>query len=165
MHPATVQMPAVSAHHGQQLANPVAMVPARDRNKHESAGIRQHPLNYVVAVTAGPVAATADDPRAGAASSSRESDLGIPRNRRGTGRHAGASTVWRILHDAGVDPVPRRSGPSREEFLGARTSGILACGFFHANPLRALPDTVDADIKVIRRGGLDDLLHEYSEVA
>jgi putative transposase len=35
----------------------------------------------------------------------------------------------------------------------------------HANPLRALPDPVDADIKVIRRDRLGGLLHEYSEVA
>lgn len=35
----------------------------------------------------------------------------------------------------------------------------------HASPLRALPDPIDADIKVIRRDRLGGLLHEYSEVA
>jgi putative transposase len=35
----------------------------------------------------------------------------------------------------------------------------------HAGPLRALPDPVDADIKIIRRDGLGDLLPEYSQVA
>lgn len=34
-----------------------------------------------------------------------------------------------------------------------------------ASPLRALPDPVDADLKVIRRDRLGDLLHEYSQVA
>jgi transposase InsO family protein len=34
-----------------------------------------------------------------------------------------------------------------------------------ASPLRALPDPVDADIKVIRRDRLGGLLHEYSQVA
>ncbi|MBO0881362.1 MAG: transposase [Mycobacterium sp.] len=35
----------------------------------------------------------------------------------------------------------------------------------HASPLRALPDPVDAEIKVVRRDRLGGLLHEYSEVA
>jgi transposase InsO family protein len=47
----------------------------------------------------------------------------------------GASTVWRILHEAGIDPVPRRSGPSWGEFLHAQASGILACDFFHADTI------------------------------
>jgi putative transposase len=34
-----------------------------------------------------------------------------------------------------------------------------------ASPLRPLPDSVDADIKVIRRDRLGGLLHEYSQVA
>jgi putative transposase len=34
-----------------------------------------------------------------------------------------------------------------------------------ASPLRALPDPVDADIKVIRRDRLGGLIHEYSQVA
>ena len=28
----------------------------------------------------------------------------------GLGYTIGASTVWQILHDAGIDPAPRRSG-------------------------------------------------------
>ena len=35
----------------------------------------------------------------------------------------------------------------------------------HASPLRALPDPVDADIKVTRRDRLGGLLHEYTQVA
>jgi transposase InsO family protein len=34
-----------------------------------------------------------------------------------------------------------------------------------ASPLRALPDPVDADIKVLRRDRLGGLLHEYSQVS
>jgi transposase InsO family protein len=34
-----------------------------------------------------------------------------------------------------------------------------------ASPLRALPDPIDADIKVTRRDRLDGLLHEYTQVA
>ena len=30
------------------------------------------------------------------------------------------STVWKILHAAGIDPAPRRSGPSWREFLRAQ---------------------------------------------
>ena len=36
------------------------------------------------------------------------------------------STVWEILHAAGVDPAPRRSGPTWRQFLRAQAAGILA---------------------------------------
>lgn len=35
------------------------------------------------------------------------------------GHHIAHSTVWQILHDAGIDPVPRRRGPTWREFLTA----------------------------------------------
>src|SRR2546430_9316794 len=38
------------------------------------------------------------------------------------------STVWEILHAAGLDPAPRRSGPTWRQFLHAQASGILAAG-------------------------------------
>jgi len=41
-----------------------------------------------------------------------------------------ASTVWKILHRAGVDPAPRRTGPSWQQFLTAQAHMILACDFF-----------------------------------
>jgi putative transposase len=44
-----------------------------------------------------------------------------------------ASTVWQILHAAGIDPAPRRSGPSWKQFLTARAHGILAVDFVHVD--------------------------------
>ena len=38
------------------------------------------------------------------------------------------STVWEILHAAGIDPAPRRSGPTWRQFLHAQAAGILAAG-------------------------------------
>ncbi|WP_309147788.1 integrase core domain-containing protein [Streptomyces sp. NTH33] len=46
-------------------------------------------------------------------------------------RFIAASTVWEILHAAGVDPTPRRSGPTWREFLTAQTEGSIACDFLH----------------------------------
>jgi putative transposase len=43
------------------------------------------------------------------------------------------STVWEILHAAGIDPAPRRSGPAWEQFLHAQAAGILAVDFLHAD--------------------------------
>jgi putative transposase len=51
----------------------------------------------------------------------------------GMGRKIGASTVWPILHRAGIDPSPRRSGPTWAEFLRSQAHGILACDFFHCD--------------------------------
>src|ERR1035438_7220122 len=38
------------------------------------------------------------------------------------------STVWEILRAAGIDPAPRRSGPTWRQFLHARAAGIVAAG-------------------------------------
>jgi putative transposase len=35
------------------------------------------------------------------------------------------STVWEILHAAGIDPAPRRAGPTWRQFLTAQAAGIL----------------------------------------
>jgi putative transposase len=40
-----------------------------------------------------------------------------------------ASTVWEILHVAGIDPAPRRAGPSWRQFLSAQAHAIIACDF------------------------------------
>jgi putative transposase len=42
----------------------------------------------------------------------------------------GASTVWAILHRAGVDPAPTRSALSWRQFLRAQARGVLAVDFF-----------------------------------
>ncbi|MGI5143846.1 integrase core domain-containing protein [Streptomyces sp. CA-106110] len=47
------------------------------------------------------------------------------------GHPIAASTVWEILHAAGVDPAPRRSGPTWREFLTTQAEGIIACDFLH----------------------------------
>jgi putative transposase len=44
-----------------------------------------------------------------------------------------ASTVWQILHAAGIDPAPRRSGPTWKQFLTAQAHGILAVDFVHVD--------------------------------
>ena len=49
------------------------------------------------------------------------------------GHRIAASTVWQILHDAGIDPAPRRSGPTWKQFLTAQARGILAVNFVHVD--------------------------------
>lgn len=51
----------------------------------------------------------------------------------GAGQWVGASTVWAILKRAGIDPCPRRLGPTWGEFLRAPAGGLLACDFFHCD--------------------------------
>ncbi|MBG0567362.1 transposase [Actinoplanes sp. NEAU-A11] len=41
-----------------------------------------------------------------------------------------ASTVWKISHQAGVDPAPRRTGPTWQQFLTTQAHAMLACDFF-----------------------------------
>ena len=40
------------------------------------------------------------------------------------------SSVWMILHRHGIEPTPRRSGPTWAEFLRAQATTLLACDFF-----------------------------------
>ena len=42
----------------------------------------------------------------------------------------GASTVWAILHRAGVDPAPKRSALTWRQFLRTQARGVLAVDFF-----------------------------------
>src|SRR4051794_29169730 len=53
----------------------------------------------------------------------------------GLGHQIGASTVWTILHNADIDPSPRRAGPSWTEFLRAQAHAILACDLFHLDTI------------------------------
>jgi putative transposase len=48
------------------------------------------------------------------------------------GHSIAASTVWQILHDAGIDPVPRRTGPTCKQFLTTQAR-ILAADFAHVD--------------------------------
>jgi putative transposase len=43
------------------------------------------------------------------------------------------STVYEILRAAGIDPAPRRSGPTWRQFLHAQAAGILAVDFLHVD--------------------------------
>ncbi len=53
----------------------------------------------------------------------------------GLGYQVSASTVWKILHTAGVDPAPRRDGPTWTQFLTGQAKAILACDFFHVDTI------------------------------
>ena len=53
----------------------------------------------------------------------------------GLGYRIGASTVWKILNNAGIDPSTRRAGPSWTEFRRAQAHAILACDFFHLDTI------------------------------
>jgi putative transposase len=44
-----------------------------------------------------------------------------------------ASTVYEILRSAGIDPAPRRDGPTWRQFLHAQAPGILAADFMHVD--------------------------------
>src|SRR5215467_7059721 len=43
-----------------------------------------------------------------------------------------ASTVWEILHEAGIDPAPERSSTTWADFLRSQAEALLACDFFEA---------------------------------
>jgi putative transposase len=53
----------------------------------------------------------------------------------GLGVKVAASTVWEILKKAGIDPAPRRPGPSWSQFPRSQAEAILACDFFTADLL------------------------------
>jgi hypothetical protein len=51
----------------------------------------------------------------------------------GLGHRVAASTVWKILQASGVDPAPRRCGPTWSQFLAAQAHAILAIDFAHVD--------------------------------
>jgi len=53
----------------------------------------------------------------------------------GLGYQIGASSVWKILNTAGIDPAPRRAGPTWSQFLRAQAQAILACDLFHVDTI------------------------------
>jgi putative transposase len=46
-----------------------------------------------------------------------------------------ASSVWAILKRHGIEPSPRRSGPTWTEFLTTQAKGLMACDFFHVDTI------------------------------
>ncbi|GAA2311390.1 hypothetical protein SVIO_102970 [Streptomyces violaceusniger] len=51
------------------------------------------------------------------------------------GHSIAASTVWQILHTAGIDPARRRGGPTWREFLSAQATSVIACDFLHIDTI------------------------------
>jgi hypothetical protein len=51
----------------------------------------------------------------------------------GLGRPVAASTVWKILKAARIDPAPPRSGPTSKQLLTAQAHAILAVDFAHVD--------------------------------
>jgi hypothetical protein len=51
----------------------------------------------------------------------------------GIGVRVPPSTVRDILKHAGLDPAPRRNGPTWAQFLKAQAKGIIVCGLFHVD--------------------------------
>jgi putative transposase len=51
------------------------------------------------------------------------------------GHPIASSTVWKILQEAGIDPAPRRSGPTWRQFLTVQAHAILAVDFAHVDTI------------------------------
>ena len=49
------------------------------------------------------------------------------------GATVAASTVYEILRASGIEPAPRRNGPTWRQFLHAQAAGILAVDFLHVD--------------------------------
>ncbi|MEU0568588.1 integrase core domain-containing protein [Nonomuraea sp. NPDC005983] len=49
------------------------------------------------------------------------------------GHKIAAATVWNILNRPGIDPAPRRSGPTWKQFLTAQAERIAAVDFLHVD--------------------------------
>jgi putative transposase len=78
----------------------------------------------------------------------------------GLGHRVAASTVWKILKDAGLDPAPRRSGPTWRQFLSAQAHAILAVDFAHVDTvfLRRLYIfvVIEHDRRLVHLAGITD---------
>ena len=74
----------------------------------------------------------------GPPASQGEPRMGLPQDPRGAGRpgsKVAASTIWEILRTNGIDPAPRRTGPTWPQFLSSQAEAILACDFFSVDLL------------------------------
>ncbi len=63
-----------------------------------------------------------------------------------------AASVWAILKRHGIEPSPRRSGPTWTEFLAAQAKGLMACDFFHVDTVLLNPDHSSAAREALRAG-------------
>ena len=92
----------------------------RDVTGPDKVGAFSGLVAFLIVLVLGAVALYAEDPRG----------HGEPRAQviaKNAAFKIGASTVWKVLQSAGVDPSPRRSGPSWTEFLRVQAHSILAC--------------------------------------
>jgi len=62
-----------------------------------------------------------------------------------------ASTVWEILHDAGMDPAPGRASTTWADFLRSQADAVLACDFFETVTVTGVHLFVLAVIEHARR--------------
>ena len=69
-----------------------------------------------------------------------------------------ASTVWEILHEAGIDPAPERSSTTWADFLRSQAEALPL-----PVPL-VVPDQI-ASLDIRRRDRLGGVLHEYHHAA
>jgi len=79
-----------------------------------------------------------DDQGSGTAPGQGEPELGYRRihgELTGLGFKVCPATVWNILNAAGVDPSPRRDGPTWREFCTAQAKTILACDYAHVDTI------------------------------
>ncbi|WP_050993783.1 helix-turn-helix domain-containing protein [Streptomyces violaceusniger] len=51
------------------------------------------------------------------------------------GHPIAASTLWQILHTAGIDPAPRHTAPTWHEFPSTQTTGLIACDYLHIDTI------------------------------
>ncbi len=54
----------------------------------------------------------------------------VHREMRRLGHRIAASTVWKILREAGRQPTPNRTGPSCSEFIASQAHALVATDFF-----------------------------------
>ena len=57
----------------------------------------------------------------------------------GLGPPIAAAMVWKVLKAAGIDPAPRRSGPTWRQFLAAQAQAILSVDFAHVDTILLRP--------------------------
>ena len=70
-----------------------------------------------------------------------------------------ASSVWAILKRHGIDPSPRRAGPTWTEFLATQAKGLIACDFFHVDTILLLRRLyvlvfIHHDTRLVRLAGI-----------